>query len=183
MGLYAGELLGLSFPQTDKRVFAFVECDGCGMGGISVATGCRVDRRTMRIMHYGKLAATFVDTETDRAYRIHPHHESRMMALKFGLGTSDRWRSQLIGYQKIPLERLFVVENVSLTVSLEKIISRPGLRVLCEACGEEIMNEREVHRNGNVYCRFCAGGGYYRKADTSEEIQGSTPVALFAEEH
>ena len=45
MGLLAGKVLNLPLPQLDKRLFAFVECDGCGMGGIEIATGCRVDRR------------------------------------------------------------------------------------------------------------------------------------------
>ena len=40
MGIYAGELFGLDLPQTDKRLFAFVETDGCLTDGIAVATGC-----------------------------------------------------------------------------------------------------------------------------------------------
>ena len=59
--------IGSHLPQADKRLFTFVECDGCGMGGIAVASGCFPERRTMRVMDYGKLAATFVDTQTGRS--------------------------------------------------------------------------------------------------------------------
>jgi hypothetical protein len=31
-------------------------------------------------------------------------------------------------------------------------------------CGEEIINEREVHRAGDVLCRGCAGEAYYAAA-------------------
>jgi formylmethanofuran dehydrogenase subunit E len=62
MGLLAGKILGIEVPQKDKRLFTLSEIDGCGAGGISVATGCSISHRTMRIMDYGKMAATFVDT-------------------------------------------------------------------------------------------------------------------------
>ena len=41
--------------------------------------------------------------------------------------------------------------------SLEALLSKPGRRVTCEACGEEIINEREVVHEGTVLCRACAG--------------------------
>jgi formylmethanofuran dehydrogenase subunit E len=62
IGMYAGELLGLELPQTDKRLYTFVETDGCFADGVSVAAGCWLGRRTMRLMDYGKVAAVFVDT-------------------------------------------------------------------------------------------------------------------------
>jgi hypothetical protein len=36
-----------------------------------------------------------------------------------------------------------------------------GMRVVCDRCGEEISNGREVLRNGLELCRTCAGDGYY----------------------
>jgi hypothetical protein len=36
MGLYAGELLGLALPQSDKRLYTIVETDGCAADGIAV---------------------------------------------------------------------------------------------------------------------------------------------------
>ena len=161
IGMLAGKVLDLELPQVDKRLFAFVECDGCGMGGITVASGCCVDRRTMQILDFGKLAATFVDTKTGSSIRIHPHPEARISS---GLYVSDEqscWNNQLEAYQVMPAEELMVVQPVSLTVSLEKIISRPGLRVDCSECGEEITNEREVFINGQYLCRSCAGEAYF----------------------
>ena len=59
MGLLAAEVMGLDLPQTDKRLLTIIETDGCAADGISVATGCWVGRRTLRVEDYGKVAATF----------------------------------------------------------------------------------------------------------------------------
>ena len=161
MGMLAGELLKLDLPQVNKRLFAFVESDGCGMGGIEIATGCRADRRTLRIVDYGKMAASFVDTQTGECLRIRPHPDSRISAGKYAPKAIDAWHCQLDAYQIIPFEELFEVQPIRLSISLEKIISEPGLRAFCVACGEEITNEREVVEGGRILCRSCAGDRYY----------------------
>ena len=55
-----------------------------------------------------------------------------------------------------------MLQDVELTTPVEAIVSRPVIRTNCQICGEEIINEREVHRDGQVLCRTCAGDGYYR---------------------
>lgn len=174
MGMLAGKLFGLELPQKDKRLFAFVECDGCGTGGISVATGCWLDRRTLRLMDYGKLAAVFVDTETGQAIRIKPHPRCRRTARQFAPDEPDSWHSQLLAYQSMPDEQLLAVAPVQLTLSLEKIVSQPGMLAICEHCGEEITNQREIIQNGVVLCRACAGDPYYT-SDRGEISTGFYP--------
>jgi formylmethanofuran dehydrogenase subunit E len=170
MGLYAGEVLGLSLPQGDKRLLAFVETDGCFADGVSVATGCRLGRRTMRLVDYGKAAATFVDTLTERAFRISPGPEARELALNYAPDAPDSWHAQLEAYQVMPDEELLKARFVILTVPLQEIISRPGLRVPCEACGEEVMNERELFVGGRVLCRACAGDGAYYVDEPEKDL-------------
>ena len=164
MGMLAGERLGVDLPQSDKRVFVFMETDGCTCDGVAVATGARVGRRTMRMMDFGKVAATFVDTITGEAVRICPHPASRSRAVAAAPGAPDRWHAQLLGYQRLPAEEILVAEPVDLTVDLAAIISRNGLRTACAVCGEEISNGREVMRRGRTICRACAGEAYHRRA-------------------
>jgi hypothetical protein len=57
---------------------------------------------------------------------------------------------------------MFTIVEVTLTTPIEAIVSRPGIRVNCDVCGEEIMNERETHHEGLILCRACAGHSYYR---------------------
>jgi formylmethanofuran dehydrogenase subunit E len=64
-------------------------------------------------------------------------------------------------YQIMPDEAMFTITEVHLATSITEIVSRPGIRVNCDGCGEEIMNEREVRENGRVFCKACASNAYY----------------------
>ena len=169
MGLYAGVLLNLALPQTDKRLFTFIETDGCFADGIAVATGCTLGHRTLRLMDNGKVAATFVDTETGRGVRIAPHSLARTRAARVFPELESHWRAQLEAYQIMPDSELFEVQDVMLNLSLARLISRAGVRVNCTVCGEEILNEREVIVEGQTLCKSCAGERYWSPVKTHKE--------------
>ncbi len=162
MGMLAGQLLEVDLPQTDKRILAIVETDGCLLDSVAAATGCSVGRRTMRVEHLGKVAATFVDTAANRAVRIVPRLESRALAQQYAPEAGQRWDAQLLGYQRIPDNLLFAWTWVELAIPLEEIIGCAGTRVICQACREEIIYGRQVISNGITLCRSCAGEPYYR---------------------
>ena len=63
----------------------------------------------------------------------------------------------------MPVEELFSVQEVSLDPDIQTILIRPGVRVKCNRCGEEIINERQVVVGDEYLCVTCAGAGYYRK--------------------
>ena len=161
MGIYGAELLGVDYPQTDKRLFTFVETDGCFADGVSASTGCTLGHRTMRLIDYGKVAAVFVDTVTRQTLRIRPRLDSRSQAKLCVPDARSRWHCQLEAYQIMPFDDLFEVQEILLQLSMAEIISRPGVRETCSECGEEIINEREIIQNGQVMCRGCAGEKYY----------------------
>jgi formylmethanofuran dehydrogenase subunit E len=169
MGMYAADLLELNLPQSDKRLFAFVETDGCFADGVSVATNCWLGRRTMRLLDEGKIAATFVDTHTERALRIRPRLDARSRATAYAPAASSRWHAYLEAYQCMPATELFDVQPIVLTVSLAAIISQPGVRITCARCGEEVLNEREVRQHGQPLCRTCAEGTYYEVVERACE--------------
>jgi formylmethanofuran dehydrogenase subunit E len=62
----------------------------------------------------------------------------------------------------MPDADLLSVQAVALSQPVAQILSRPGVRVNCDLCGEEIINEREVKREDLTLCRACAGQGYYQ---------------------
>lgn len=163
MGLWAGELLALELPQQNKRLLTIVETDGCFCDGVAVATNCWVGRRTMRVEDYGKVAATFVDTQTGQAWRLAPHPDARSQAATYAPEATNRWQAMLLGYQRMPTPELLVAQQVKLVTPVDEIISRAGQRTRCEQCGEEIINHREVVVDGQTLCRSCALGGYYRE--------------------
>ena len=159
MGLYAGDVLDLEVPRThDKRLLVFSETDGCFADGVSVATGCWVGRRTLRVVDFGKTAAVFVDTDTGCAVRVRPHPAARERAARAAPQATSRWHAYLEGYATLPASALLLAEPVLLTTPVDAIVGQPGVRVECARCGEEIMNGREVRK---LVCAGCAGGAYY----------------------
>lgn len=162
MGLFAAELLGLTVPREDKRLLAFVETDGCFVDGLSAATGCRIGSRTLRFEDHGKIAATFVDTDTGACLRLVPQRQSRSRAVDYAPDALTRRSAQLIAYRQMPDNELFIVNRVTLRTRLGDLLSTPSALAYCDACGEEIINGRETHVGGSCLCRACRGDGYYQ---------------------
>ena len=162
MGLFAAELLGIELPRSDKRLLVISETDGCAVDGLIAATGCRVGSRTLRILDFGKVAATFTNISTEVTIRIVPKPEARSRAAEHAPPlVRNNWEAMLLGYQVMPISDLFVVQRVKLDRPLSEMIGRPHRRVTCDVCKEEIINGREVLKNGVVLCRTCAGESYY----------------------
>ena len=85
--------------------------------------------------------------------------------------------AQMQAYQTMLDDVMFNVQAVTLNTRVSEIVSRAGIRVNCDNCGEEIINEREVRLGEQVLCRACACGAYYK---TSTEPQSSQrePIAV-----
>lgn len=161
IGLAGAAALGLALPRRDKRLLAIVETDGCFTSGVEAATGCAMRHRTLRVADYGKVAATFVDVKTETAVRLAPQSDVREKAYRYAPDAEKRYFAQLSGYQRMPDEELLTLQAVRLTTPVSQIVSRAGVRVNCAACGEEIINEREVVRDERPFCVACAGPAYY----------------------
>ncbi len=162
IGLAGGPALGLDLPRSDKRLLIIIETDGCFVDGVSAATGCTIGHRTLRVEDYGKIAATFVDVKTGRAVRVAPRLDVRERAYAHAPEEPRHYFAQLAAYQVMPDHELLSIQPVQLITPIEAIISRPGVRVNCDLCGEEIINEREITRDGLQLCRSCAGQSYYQ---------------------
>lgn len=160
-GLAGGAALGLALPRTDKRLLVIVETDGCFVDGVEVTTGASVGHRTLRVEDYGKVAATFVDVEADRALRVAPRLRVRELAGAHAPEEESHYFAMLYAYQLMPDEDLLTLQEVRLTTPVQTLISHPDLRATCDRCGEEIFNEREVILEGRCLCRACAREAYY----------------------
>lgn len=162
IGLRGMDALQLEANQGSKRLLVITETDGCFADGLSAATNCTVGHRTLRVEDYGKAAATFVDIQTGRAVRVAPVPDIRERATNSVTDEPRHYFAQMQAYQTMPDEDMLTVQEVFLNTSIEQIVSHPGLRVNCNICGEEIMNEREICCEGSIICKSCSGNGYYR---------------------
>ena len=115
----------------------------------------------MRVEDYGKIAATFVDTRTGEAWRVAPNMAARQNAHEYAPEAQNRWEAMLLGYQRMPATQLLVAHPVAAPdTGIGPCEPRRASRQLRQ-CGEEIINEREMRRDGLTLCRSCSEGGYY----------------------
>jgi len=161
MGLAGLAALGIESPIKKGSAIVIIETDGCFADGIEVSTGASIGHRNLRLFDFGKAAATFVDINTEQAIRLSPARGVRILSENYAPEMEDRYYAQLHGYQRMPAKELFNYREVTLTPSLKFILSQPGIRVECERCGEEIINERHRIVDGAVLCQTCMGRGYY----------------------
>ena len=171
MGMLAASLLDLDLPQSDKRLLTITETDGCFVDGVSAATGCYVGRRTLRIEDYGKTAAAFVDTRNEQTVRIAPRLDIRNLAKQYAPEARNRWEAQLLAYQLMPDEDLLDFKWVTLRVPFSALVGQAGIRANCDACGEEIINQREAIWESKILCRACAGEAYFLSVERKMELQ------------
>lgn len=161
LGMHAAQQFPGALPQKDKRILSIVEMDGCFADGVSLATGCSMGHRTMRLGDDGKIAATFIDTRGGRALRLFALPDLRARAALAAPGARSRWHAYLEAYRQMPAESMFGSREVRLNFDLAAVIGTHGPRAVCAQCGEEILNQRELIRNGQTLCRSCAGESYW----------------------
>jgi len=84
-----------------------------------------------------------------------------------------------VGHRSMPEADLLSIQEVCINIPVETLISRPGARVNCELCGEEIIHVREVQPAGITLCQACARGAYYQLAPVAVPVRAFNllPVA------
>ncbi len=152
-------------PKGTRELIVYVEIDRCAADAIQSVTGCRLGKRTLKHVDYGKMAATFVNVATGRAVRILAKESSRDLARLYAPHSMTKSEAQLQAYQVMPEEELFAVSPVRLQTPEEDLPGHPLSRVICEGCGEGVNDRREVKQDGRTLCRACGAGAYYKTVD------------------
>ena len=182
MAVLGCQLLGIDEPTRGKRLIIYVEIDRCMAAAIAAVTGCRLGKRTLKHMDYGKCACTFVDTHTGRAVRISAREDARSTVGRYAPTGLDKNATQREAYKIMPDSELFVVQEVVVDIPDHDQPGLPVSRVLCTLCGERINDRREMWLNGRALCQACGQGGYYRKRRHSVQVRNektAPPFILF----
>lgn len=146
-----------------KKLFIWVEIDRCVTDAITAVTGVRLGRRTLKFRDYGKVAATFLNIQERRAYRIVAREESRELADSLFPAIADKKERQMLTYRQADPALLFKVEAVRLELDDFEMPGRPRKRIICAQCGEGVNDGRDlVDAVNRRVCRSCAFGGYYQ---------------------
>jgi formylmethanofuran dehydrogenase subunit E len=164
MSMLGCRLIGIDDPRgaDRKKLIVWVEIDRCMADAVSAVTGVRLGKRTLKFFDYGKVAATFLNTETNEAVRIVALESSRELADGRYPEIEKKSDRQFRTYRLAVENELFKVERVTVHYTEMDAPGRPRSRVICTACGEGVNDGREVgSENGPTLCRPCAQGGYY----------------------
>lgn len=160
MAILGLKAIGINDPKGEDRkdIIVFVETDRCVTDAILTITGCHPGKRNMKILDYGKMAATFINLKTGKAVRINVKNKD---------GNREVTREEIEKnphtdiYTMMPAEDLFNIIEVSVELKPQDMPGRPLRIVTCSLCGERIMDMREVYRDGKILCKPCASRQFY----------------------
>ncbi len=164
MAMLGCHLVGIDDPKAPpnlKKLMVYVEIDRCATDAIQSVTGCRMGKRTLKFRDYGINAATFLNLETGVAYRIVSTEESRILADAYAPEETDASQKQLLGYQRMPDEMLFRVQQVKVLLDELEMPGPSRRKTVCQRCGQVVRDGREIIKENKVLCRPCAGMVYF----------------------
>ena len=144
-------LLKIENPKKYRDLIVYVESDRCLSDAIGTVTGSKVGKRTLKVKNFGKMATTFYDINSKKAFRIYKkfdkYPEKGGDIIEFFSGFSD--------------DELFDVDKVKVNIRKEDLPGPPIKIEICNICGEEILDGNEVIENSEIFCKSCKGEKYY----------------------
>ena len=167
MAILGCRLIDLTDPTSDdqiKKCMVFVEMDRCAGDAVAHVTGVKLGRRSLKFVDYGIMAATFINLESMKAFRVICTEEARDLACHYAPQISEKDKQQLEAYQRMPDSVLFRVQQVEVVLSEFDLPGPTRRKVSCSRCGQTVRDHREVVVNGENLCRPCAYGAYYTNA-------------------
>ena len=149
LALKGMELIG---THDRRKMIVFVENDRCIADAIQIVTGARIGRRSVKLVTYGKMAATFVNAESGEAHRVNVRH----------VDPSARHDKEALRHTlAAPESELLAWRRVAVSLKPEDLPGRPRRTANCVRCGEKVFDGREVEGAAGPLCRPCAHGAYY----------------------
>ncbi len=147
--------LELAAPEGDKDLIVFVENDRCIADAVLIATGTRLGRRTLKLVDYGKMAATFVNLARDTAWRV------GLQPFDLADMSKEETKERVLA---MPDEKLLTWKKVRVRLREEDLPGKPKRIVNCVRCGEKVFDGKDVAGeagDAGPFCVSCLRGAYY----------------------
>jgi len=151
--------LDLAAPAGEKDLIVFVENDRCIADAVLIATGTRVGRRTLKLVDYGKMAATFVNLAKDTAWRV------GLQPFELGELSKEEARERVLA---MPDEELLSWKKVRVRLKKEDLPGKPERIVRCVRCGEKVFDGKDIAEyegEAGPFCSSCLRGAYYEPVE------------------
>ncbi|MHC1726988.1 MAG: FmdE family protein [Syntrophobacteraceae bacterium] len=161
--------LGIKDPKGEegRDLIIFVEIDRCATDAIIAVTDRTPGKRSIKMMDYGKLAATFVDTRNGRAVRVSVRTDSsekvRKIVQNYNPGEESE-ETSMAALAAMDEEDLLRIQRVSVKLRPEDLPGEPLDTAVCRRCGETVKDMRQVRVDGKTLCKPCAQGRDYYTA-------------------
>ena len=172
MAMEGCRLIGLDNPRQlpqIKKLIVYVEMDRCATDAISFVTGVKLGRRSLKFVDNGIMAATFVNLETKKAFRLVSTEESRDLTESYAPEITDRRLQQIEAYKRMEIETLFTITPVVVDVPACDMPGPTRFKAVCQQCGQVVRDKREVMKNNRILCRPCALGTYFKPVPKTKE--------------
>ena len=167
MAMLGCRLIGLDEPRRHdqiKKLIIYVEMDRCTADAVAHVTGVKLGRRSLKFMDYGIMAATFVNLETGKAFRVVSTEAARSLASAYAPEIADKYPQQLEAYKRMPDSVLFRVQQVKVKINECDLPGPTRYKTFCSRCGQVVRDQREVIQDGAVLCKPCAQDSYFTDA-------------------
>lgn len=164
MALLGGKLIGIPVPCQEndiKKVIVWVEMDRCTADAVAHTVGVKLGRRSLKFKDFGIMAATFLNLETGRAFRIISTEESRQLVDAYAPEVAGKAARTIEAYKRMPDCVLFRVQEVRAAVDELDLPGPTRRKVTCQVCGQVVRDGKERVVDGRVLCRPCAGEAYF----------------------
>lgn len=147
--------LGMDPQELKHNLIVYLEIDRCGADAVQAITGCSLGHRSLKHKDFGKFAATFVDLASNKAVRVAVVEKNRAEHDKLERGDLIR----LLG--ECPEADILKIERVRIDVPKNDIPGFPLGKAVCSICGEQVMDNRHIMKDGKPVCKNCGGTSYY----------------------
>ncbi|MDO9110218.1 MAG: formylmethanofuran dehydrogenase subunit E family protein [Desulfatirhabdiaceae bacterium] len=167
MAMLGCRLIGLDEPtrrEQIKKLIVFVEMDRCAADAVAHVTGVRLGRRSLKFMDYGIMAATFLNLETSRAFRVLSTEEARDLTCVYAPEIAGNGHSQLEAYKRMPESVLFRVQKVRVNIDECDLPGPTRRKITCSICGQVIRDGKEMIIDCGPICRPCSNRCYFSHA-------------------
>lgn len=170
IGIRAAELAQRELDNpAAHEIVAVVETDMCGVDAIQFLTGATMGKGNLIHRDHGKMAFSFFHRDTGKGFRavLNPHARSGMdeemaeLTEKISTDQADERDRQRLGELRSNLQNKFMslpLQEMFLLTPQTQRPPRPSrvlLSLICEHCGEKVMESRTRRFGGQTLCIPC----------------------------
>ncbi len=167
MAMLGCRLIDLEQPRNReqiKKIIVFIEMDRCTADAVAHVTGVKLGRRSLKFLDYGIMAATFLNLETGKSFRILSTEESRSLVPLYAQDADSKSIMQLDAYKRMPDSVLFQVQKVRVDLSRSDFPGPTQFKAVCSRCGQVVRDQRELIVDNEVVCKPCMENCYFTNA-------------------